>query len=519
MASTHVLKIGQRVSVFWPDDGVEYGGTVYSYASTRNGERIKIRYEDGEQLPLGEGEILRVHHHAKEDEIHSPPRTVTASRKRAAASTDATIDEPEQPKRTKQSKPLMPHNVEAHLKIRVKSERTVELFYRYLYRRMCVRLQMDREKARTPLVTVLRDDVRLEVPHDPVLAMTTTGNAYRHLDTGTISLGSDVRAALATVGLTPGSPEFFAGALMACLVDMSGINAVVLRGGLALTRWERSEESERVLEYPCTLDELSELEAFIAKYEIVQKAAGFTGTKLYSDAGFQTQGFRWKGYFAEWMRSTSQSPSQSELGQKASCLFLEVAARVRSSTTWQEANVTVQTLPGVGDYTGAQALLQVLFGVYEGDAAACFTDHFQVASMRDWCAYGPGPSTSCSKLFGTTASETLAGIRWLQEHQQERFAQYGVSFPYLRQPDGSPQLMAACDLEHSLCYFSRYLGVREHLGAHAEVLSLEMPPGFRLFRMSKLQGIKSAAKVRALFDEHRSSSSDGGLKSLKSRHY
>ena len=32
---------------------------------------------------------------------------------------------------------------------------TVELFYRYLYRRMCVRLQMDREKGRTPLETLL----------------------------------------------------------------------------------------------------------------------------------------------------------------------------------------------------------------------------------------------------------------------------------------------------------------------------------------------------------------------------
>ena len=101
---------------------------------------------------------------------------------------------------------------------------------------------------------------------------------------------------------------------------------------------------------------------------------------------------------------------------------------MRDSSTWQEANLTVQTLPGVGGYTGAQALLQVLYGVFGGEVAACFTPSFAEASMRDWCAYGPGPVSSCNKLFGTADGETLAGIRWLQEHQQERFATYGLDY-------------------------------------------------------------------------------------------
>ena len=505
-----MLKVGQRVSVYWPHEDASYHGEVLSYASTRHGERIQIRYDDGEQLPLGVDEILSV----VDEHCKSSPHTF-ASGKRAASADLSVIDDPQQPKQPKQPrmpkmrKSLTPHNTEAYLKIRVKSEAAVELFFRYLYRRMCVRLQMDRERLRTPLPTILRGDELLDVPHDPVLAMATTGNAYRHLDTGTMTLGLDVKATLITIGLTPGSPEFFAGALMACLIDMSGINAAVLLEGLALSRWEHSTVAgERVLEYPCTLDELRTLRAFISKYELRQKSVGFAGTKLYSDAGFQTQGFRWTGYLAEWLRTTASG----------SCLFSDVAAQVRSSGSWQEVNLTVQTLPGVGGYTGAQALLQVFYGVFAGDAAACFTAAFELASMRNWCAYGPGPSTSCRRLFGTSDSETLAGIRWLQEHQQERFSRYGLQFPYLRQPDGAPRLMAACDLEHSLCYFSRYLGVRERLGAQAEALCREMPPGFRLFRISKLQGM-SAATIRELFDAHWKGSSADGSPSTKSRHY
>ena len=197
---------------------------------------------------------------------------------------------------------------------------------------------------------------------------------------------------------------------------------------------------------------------------------------------------------------------------------------MRDSSTWQEANLTVQTLPGVGGYTGAQALLQVLYGVFGGEAAACFTPSFAAASMRDWCAYGPGPVSSCNKLFGTADGETLAGIRWLQEHQQERFAKYGLDFPYLQQADGTPRLLAACDLEHSLCYFSRYLSARASLGAAgAEALSRAMPAGFRLYRIGKLQGL-SAAKVWEDFDAHRDAGAGGGLGAgpttdHKSRHY
>jgi hypothetical protein len=159
-----------------------------------------------------------------------------------------------------------------------------------------------------------------------------------------------------------------------------------------------------------------------------------------------------------------------------------------------------QQLDGVGNYTGAQALLQLLHGVFRGDAAKCFTPTFELASMRDWCAYGPGPETSCEQIFNVPKKQTLAAIRWLQVHQKEQFERLGLKFPYLLDADGQPRLLAATDFEHSLCYFSRYLNTRDEkkgLGvAAAEVLCGEWPDGLKRFTIGQLSTFSSEKQVR-----------------------
>ena len=43
-------------------------------------------------------------------------------------------------------------------------------------------------------------------------------------------------------------------------------------------------------------------------------------------------------------------------------------------------------------------------------------------------------------------------------------ARLGLNFPFLQNEDGSQRPLQLIDFEHSLCYFSRYLGIKEHLG-------------------------------------------------------
>lgn len=60
--------------------------------------------------------------------------------------------------------------------------------------------------------------------------------------------------------------------------------------------------------------------------------------------------------------------------------------------------------------------------------------------------------------------------RWLHDNQVNEFARLGISFPYLKRPDGTPRLLGAVDFEHSLCYFSRYLSARAEISDGARGL-------------------------------------------------
>lgn len=83
--------------------------------------------------------------------------------------------------------------------------RCLERFVRYLHRRMCLRR-------------------RLPAPEDYVHFCTTTGNAYRHLDTVTAELGRSARAALAAAIARPGAAaaeETLLMALRAFVLEMA----------------------------------------------------------------------------------------------------------------------------------------------------------------------------------------------------------------------------------------------------------------------------------------------------------
>ena len=84
---------------------------------------------------------------------------------------------------------------------------------------------------------------------------------------------------------------------------------------------------------------------------------------------------------------------------------------MRVSSTWQEANLTVQTLPGVGGYTGAQALLQVLYGVFGGEVAACFTPSF--AAVRSTS------SVRCSALTSLMPEVMMVISRILDDARRD----------------------------------------------------------------------------------------------------
>ena len=53
----------------------------------------------------------------------------------------------------------------------------------------------------------------------------------------------------------------------------------------------------------------------------------------------------------------------------------------------------------------------------------------------------------------------------MAENAEARFQALGLRFPFQRDADGKRKRLTAVDLEHALCYFSRYLSAHDSLKA------------------------------------------------------
>ena len=61
-------------------------------------------------------------------------------------------------------------------------------------------------------------------------------------------------------------------------------------------------------------------------------------------------------------------------------------------------------------------------------------------------------------------AEVVARIVWLAKNAEAEFSKLGLAFPY-QVEDGQRRALTAVDMEHSLCYFSRYLSAHDRLRA------------------------------------------------------
>ncbi|CAH0379306.1 unnamed protein product, partial [Pelagomonas calceolata] len=145
----------------------------------------------------------------------------------------------------------------------------------------------------------------------------------------------------------------------------------------------------------------------------------------------------------------------------------KVVAALRAARSWKDACKAVLTLSGVGDYVGGQALCTFFFGVCEGDVSR-FAPNLDATTMKSFCLCGPGPEGVVKKMWGGVQlgkSEAVKRLAWLAENSEAQFQALGLRFPFQRDADGARKRLTAVDLEHALCYFSRYLSAHDSLKA------------------------------------------------------
>ena len=145
----------------------------------------------------------------------------------------------------------------------------------------------------------------------------------------------------------------------------------------------------------------------------------------------------------------------------------DVVAALRAARTWADACDALLILSGVGDYVGGQALCTFFFGVCKGDVSR-FAPNLDATTMKSFCLCGPGPEGVVQKMWGGVQlgkSEAVKRLAWLAENSEAQFQALGLRFPFQRDADGARKRLTAVDLEHALCYFSRYLSAHDSLKA------------------------------------------------------
>lgn len=113
-------------------------------------------------------------------------------------------------------------------------------------------------------------------------------------------------------------------------------------------------------------------------------------------------------------------------------------------------------------FIGAQALLDLVYGVLEGDFHKLFKNMGTMTAnefIGDNCAFGSGLKSSVDQMFKNVKSKEETGekINYLAKEAKTVFKRLGFEFPYLEQE------FTPVDMEHSLRYFSRRLKARREL--------------------------------------------------------
>ena len=342
-----------------------------------------------------------------------------------------------------------------------RDKRIAELFFQFLYYRATQRRLM------YPQETVVGSGAELPPAELPtagqggwgfgpnLMRVAKWGNIGRYLDSGDRVTGLFVRAKLEHLGLTLESPEGIAAALSMCVVEMDAWRVDFLRRWTEQTPrdWFRMPKGQlQGVNIPANREEVKNFIRFAKP--IMRNEDGPFFSPSYQNQGGRLVDprMRPKGKRAYYEERLDQIDS--------------VVAELENAKTWEDAIMAVRMLGGAGPFVGGQALLTFAYGVCKEDFTK-FAPRLDVGTMADYCSYGGGPKSMILALWkakGLNEAEVVARIVWLAKNADAEFAKLGLAFPY-QVEDGQRRALTAVDMEHSLCYFSRYMLAHDKLRA------------------------------------------------------
>ena len=337
--------------------------------------------------------------------------------------------------------------------------KVAKLFFQFLYQRATQRrLMYPREEvvgANGPLPPAALPTKGTDgFDHGAqLISVTKFGNVGRYLDSGDQTTGRFVRAKLKHKGVEPWSTQWLGEALLMCTVEMDGWRGDMLKDWAEQTPedWFLAPDGHRDMTGLNIPSDPGEFTAF-ANFVRARRAQN-PGAPVFSGS-YQTQGpTRVLKYYTQRLAKIDG-----------------VVDALGAAKTWEDACRAVMQLGGCGPFVGGQALLTFLYGVCADDVSR-FAPSLDVGTMIDYCTYGGGPKRMVERLWRVPGEsvrlrehEVVARISWLAKNAEAEFAQLGFAFPYqLWKGTKRRRALTAVDIEHSLCYFSRYLAGYEGL--------------------------------------------------------
>lgn len=114
-----------------------------------------------------------------------------------------------------------------------------------------------------------------------------------------------------------------------------------------------------------------------------------------------------------------------------------------------EAYDWINSLPGMGDFTAHQLLLDLSYAGLNGKGLSRF-------HPSDFVVAGIGAVKGIELCFnGLTKGQETEIMRWMCENQEKMFARLGLHFDGLK-ARGKKQVLHLCDIEHTLCEVYKY---------------------------------------------------------------
>lgn len=137
--------------------------------------------------------------------------------------------------------------------------------------------------------------------------------------------------------------------------------------------------------------------------------------------------------------------------------------RMINSPNAKELYKVFVNIPGFGTFLSNQCMVDVLM------LDEMSQERVWSFGTDEWCEPGPGAKRGMAKLLapGVKPANLHMVMAWLRDAQTAEFERLGLNFPYLLNSDDSIKRLTICNIQTTLCEFSKYVRSRGHVNVRA----------------------------------------------------